>query len=84
MSVRGGYQILKVIRAVVTEHPDLAGIVTAWQLGAGFANGRPWAYLGALEQEHVGSPASGVADVRLTDDSTVALYLPDPEWAVCC
>lgn len=74
LSVRGGYQILKVIRAVVTEHPDLAGIVTAWQLGSGFAHGRPWAYLGALQQEHVGSPAPGVADVRLTNDSTLALY----------
>lgn len=72
--VRGGYQMSKVIKTVTVEHPDLASILTAWQIGSGFAHGRPWAYLGALQQEVVGAPEPGVSDIRLTNDPTLALY----------
>lgn len=73
-TVRSGYQMLKVIRTVDMEHSDLGGIAIAWQLASGFAHGRPWAYLGALAQEEIGSPEPGVTDLRLTNDPVLAMY----------
>ena len=73
-TVRSGYKMLKVIREVDSEHTDLGGIATAWQLGSGFSHGRPWAYLGALRLETIRRPEPGVSDIRLTNDPTLALY----------
>lgn len=69
-----GYQMLKVIKAVDREHPDLGRITFAWQLGSGFAHGRPWALLGALHQERLSPKEPGVSEIRLTNEPSLAMY----------
>lgn len=69
-----GYQMLKVIRQVDREHPDLRELEFTWQLCSGFAHGRPWAFLGALNREAMGSPEPGVSHIRLTSDPILAMF----------
>ena len=50
------------------------GVLLAWRLCSGFAHGRPWAFLGVLEQERVTVADSDVLEVRLTNDFARSLY----------
>lgn len=50
------------------------GVLLAWRLCSGFAHGRPWAFLGVLEQERVTIADSDVLEVRLTNDFARSLY----------
>ena len=50
------------------------GVLFSWRLCSGFAHGRPWAFLGMLEQERVTTAGSDVLDVRLTNDFARSLY----------
>jgi hypothetical protein len=45
-----------------------------WQMCSGFAHGRPWAYLGALDQERTPTGDPDIFNVKLTSDPTRALY----------
>lgn len=69
-----GYQMLKVLREVDREHPDVRELEFTWQLCSGFAHGRPWAFLGALNREAMGSPEPGVSHIRLTSDPILAMF----------
>lgn len=73
-SATGGYQMTKVIQQVQTGHPDLGDLLLTWQLGSGFAHGRPWAYLGALEREEFDAPEEGVTNMRLTSYPVLAMH----------
>ena len=46
----------------------------AWRLCSGFAHGRPWAYLGALELEKRPTNTPHVLDVRMSSRVDLALY----------
>ena len=50
------------------------GVLFSWRLCSGVAHGRPWAFLGMLEQERVTTAGSDVLDVRLTNDFARSLY----------
>jgi hypothetical protein len=54
--------------------PGTKGVLLSWQLGSGFAHGRPWAFLGMLEQEVMTTEGSSVLDVRLTNDFARSLF----------
>lgn len=56
---------------------DLHGIgdpLFAWRLCSGFAHGRPWAYLGGLSSQRLGSSVDGVTAMRQTSTSLLATY----------
>lgn len=61
----------------VTEHQN-NGLDTkfAWQLCSGFAHGRPWAYLGALQREQADTDEPDVVQLRLSSSASSALYGP--------
>jgi hypothetical protein len=50
------------------------GVEFAWRLCSGFAHGRPWAYLGALDLEKLPLPSSDVVNVRMSNRMDLALY----------
>lgn len=50
------------------------GVLFSWRLCSGFAHGRPWAYLGVLEQQRLDTADPGVLDVRMTNDLARSLY----------
>ncbi|WP_416958166.1 hypothetical protein ACNKF0_10515 [Nocardioides sp. T5] len=56
------------------KHAGARAAMVSWQLGSGFAHGRPWAFLGALEQERLPGVAPGVLDVRVTSNLARALF----------
>ena len=68
----GGYQLSKVVAAVDEAHG--IGAQPAWQIGSGFAHGRPWAYLGLLHQERFQGGEPGLHGMRLTNTPVVAMY----------
>lgn len=50
------------------------GVMFSWRLCSGFVHGRPWAYLGALEQQRLDTADPGILDVRMTNDLARSLY----------
>ena len=55
---------------------DRLHVLLPWQLGSGFAHGRPWANLGASEKEYPdeGLSRTGLNDVRLSNSLGLALH----------
>lgn len=75
-SVKAGYNSTEVVTFSEDNAPDLPlGVVLPWQLCSGFAHGRPWAYLGALNrEEQVSETDPNLVNVSLTSDLTRVLY----------
>lgn len=73
-SVSRGYSISRVLDDVRQRHENLDELKFAWQLGSGFAHGRPWAMLGSLSSELVDED-DVVARFRMTNSFGLTVYL---------
>lgn len=73
-SYKSADSLTQILQTVEAEHPDLSSLLMSWRICSGFAHGRPWVYLGALQQEVVAKPEPGVFDIKLTNDSSLALF----------
>jgi hypothetical protein len=69
------YRSSEAVRYVDSMAEDLPmSVEFAWRLCSGFAHGRPWAYLGALELEKRPTDSPDVLDVRMSSRIDLALY----------
>lgn len=69
-----GYRPSEPVEYAQTHADTTRGVMLSWQLGSGFAHGRPWAFLGLLEQETLPTSVPGILDVRLTNDFARSLF----------
>jgi len=51
-----------------------SNVLFSWRLCSGFAHGRPWAYLGALNREEHDSGEEGVQNIRLEANDATTLF----------
>lgn len=72
-AVGEGYRSSSAVK-YVEKHSTRSDPLLSWQLCSGFAHGRPWAYLGASEQEHFETADPQVLNVKLTNDAGHLLY----------
>lgn len=78
---RNGYTATEVLRYADETNPDreanaFMSAQLVWQLGSGFAHGRPWASLTFQEQETKPTDDPDILSVRLTSDMHRALLAP--------
>jgi hypothetical protein len=70
---RKGYTSTEAVAAAEAAFPPLSlGVLFPWQLGSGFAHGRPWAFYGATEREELPEDDADMLRAKLTSNLSIA------------